>query len=311
MAADFLANAKPVQGGAPADFLARAKPVSASSPAPSISAAPPESWLHQAEDDFTQGGTRTVLGRIGGMMQGRGDKGYSGIDSGVSKGAADLMGSPVLGLLHAGESAQSIPDHPVKGVLGTIGGLLESVTIPSMMMGGEGAAAAIDAIPSTTHAGQMFNNLNTTLASHPVPLKAALAPLQRATEIGARGSNLPKAVSDLLSRSQGLSDMTFPEARDFQSSLSDLSASDKLAMNGRMRGGVAQLNKGLYTDLYDAADAHPDQLGDVYGDAMKEFRQASQLKSGMKTAAKMAVGAGAAGIGGSILAPHLKSLIGK
>ncbi len=276
----------------------------AAAPSATMTTVPPESWLHQAEEDLTQGGNRTVLGRIGGTMQGRGDKGFSGIDSGVSKGTANLMGSPELGLLHAGEAAQTIPDHPVKGVLGTIGGALEAAKLPGMVMAGPEAGAAIDAVPSTAYAGKLFNELNTALADTPVPLKSALQPLQRATEIGGRGSTLPKAVSDLLARSESPlgTDMSFPEARDYQGALSDLSASDKLAMNGRMRGGVAQLGKGLYSDIHAAASTAPDinglgSGGDVYAQAMKEFRQASQLKDLLAKSSKYAIGAGAGAAG--------------
>jgi hypothetical protein len=261
-----------------------------------LSAAPPDSWLHQAENDFTQGGNRTILGRTLGALQGNGDKGYTGIDSGVSKGTANFMGSPLLGLLHAGESAQTIPEHPVKGTLGTIGGLAESATIPSLVMGGPAATAAIDAIPSASHAGKIFESLGEELANHSVPLtESTLKPLQRATELGARGGTLPKPVSDLLTRSQGLEPMSYPEIRDYQSNLSDLSRDAQGSMNGKMMGQIGQLKSGLFNDIYNSAAEVG--RGDDYAQAMKEFRQASQLKSAAKKVGKAAV-AGAAGAAG-------------
>jgi hypothetical protein len=158
------------------------------------------------------------------------------------------MGSPLLGLLHAGESAQTIPDHPVKGTLGTIGGLAESATIPSMVMGGPAAETAINAIPSAKHAGKIFESLGEELATHPVPLTdQTLQPLQRATELGARGGTLPKPVSDLLTRSQGLEPMSYPEIRDYQSNLSDLSRSAKDSLNGKMLGQIGKSRLGLLT----------------------------------------------------------------
>jgi hypothetical protein len=274
-----------------------------------LSAVPPESWLHQAENDFTEGGNRTVLGRTLGKLQGRGDQGYTGIDSGVSKGTANFMGSPLLGLLHAGESAQTIPDHPVKGTLGTIGGLAESATIPSMVMGGPAAETAINAIPSAKHAGKIFESLGEELATHPVPLTdQTLQPLQRATELGARGGTLPKPVSDLLTRSQGLEPMSYPEIRDYQSNLSDLSRSAKDSLNGKMLGQIGKLKGGLYGDIYNAASEVG--RGDDYAQAMKEFRQASQLKDMATKTAKVAVPAGAAYLGAKTIAPHLKGLFG-
>lgn len=255
-------------------------------PTATLSAAPPDSWLHQAENDYTEGGNRTILGRVLGRMQGRGDQGYRGINSGVSEGTANILGSPLRGLLHAGESAQTIPDHPVKGALGTIGGLAESLTIPSMIMGGPAASTAIDAIPSAKYAGKIFNSLGEDLATHSVPLTdSTLQPLQRATELGARGGTLPKPVSDLLTRSQGLEPMSYPEIRDYQSNLSDLSRDAQGSMNGKMLGQMGKLKSGLYNDIYNAASQVG--RGDDYAQAMKEFRQASQIKSGAKTAAKV------------------------
>lgn len=271
---------------------------SAPAPTATLNTSQPDSWLHQAENDFTQGGNRTILGRTLGTLQGRGDQGYTGIDSSVSKGAANLMGSPLRGLLHAGESAQSIPDHPVKGPLGVIGGLAESATIPSLMMGGPAAEAAIDAIPSTKHAGELFSSLEEALANHPVPLNQTLNPLQRATELGARGGTLPKAASDLLTRSQGIEPMNYPEIRDYQSNLSDLSRDAKGSMNGKMLGQIGKVNKGIYGDITSALE--PVGLSDDYANAMKEFRQASQLKDMVSRGGKYAghAIAGAAGAGG-------------
>lgn len=184
-------------------------------------------------------------------------------------------------------------------------GLTDLAAFAAPELAGRVIPAALDVIPSRASAGETFNKLNTQMADHPVPLNAALKPLQRVTEIGERGSTLPPAVSKLLQRSQSPISMTFPEIRDYQASLSDLSSSDKLAMNGRVRGGVSQLNKALFSDIKDAADAKG--LGEDYAGAMKEYRQASQLRNAGKVAGKMAIGA--AGLGSGYAA--LKDLTGK
>lgn len=176
-----------------------------------------------------------------------------------------------------------------KGAIGTGLGALTSIAAM-----GAGTGAAADAIPSTARAGDLFESLNKDLAQTPVPLKATLKPLQRITEIGERGSTLPTAVNKLLQRSQSIADMTFPEARDYQSSLSDLSATDKMAMGGRVSGGLKQLSKALYTDIQDAAEKAG--RGEDYSQAMKEYRQGSGLKESAKAAGKLALkGAGAYG----------------
>lgn len=154
-------------------------------------------------------------------------------------------------------------------------------------------------IPSTARAGKVFESLNEKLANQPVDLNETIKPLQRATEMGARGGTLPKSVSDLLTRSQAIEPMTFPEARDYQGSLSDLSSSDKMALSGRMSGGLKQINKGLFTDIQNAANTAG--LGEDYANAMKQYRQASQLKKAGKTIGKAAVGTAGLGGGAALL----------
>jgi len=301
------ANGNPIPSAAPTAWDANGNPIGAT-PSPStdtVSAAPPKTTkdiLADFETDLRAGGRRTAVGRLLGQLQGRGDAGYTGLNSGVSPGVANFMGSPELGVTHAIQGVQQIPSHPIAGSLQLGKGLLQAATIPSMVMAGPEAKILTEAIPSAEYGGKLFNELNTTLANTPVPLKNALQPLQRAVEIGGRGSTLPKSVSDLLTRSESPlgTSMSFPEARDYQGALSDLSASDKLAMNGRMRGAVAQLNKGLYGDIRAAASTSPDvnglgNGGDVFDSAMKNYRQASQLKQAAKTVGKYAIGAGGLG----------------
>lgn len=161
-------------------------------------------------------------------------------------------------------------------------------------------------LPSRANAAAAFGDLNTKLAQQPVPLKSTLVPLQRATEIGARGGTLPKAVSDLLTRSQSPIEMTFPEARDYQMSLTDLSRADVDAVSPRMKGQISKINQGLFNDIHAAAEAHTTGLGGDFADAMKEYRQAAQIRSAATTLAKKVIPA-AAGTG--IAAHYLKELI--
>lgn len=190
---------------------------------------------------------------------------------------------------------QSIPH-----IAGQAAGALIGSKLPEMGAGAvEGASGLSDLIPSKARAGKAFEELNQKLANQPVNLNETLKPLQRATEIGARGGTLPKSISDLLTRSQAIEPMTFPEARDYQGSLSDLSSSDKMALSGRMSGGLKQINKGLFTDIQNAANTAG--LGEDYANAMKQYRQAAQLRNAGRVAGKVAGGAalGAAGLSGA------------
>jgi hypothetical protein len=170
-----------------------------------------------------------------------------------------------------------------------------------------GANAALDSLPSTARAGARFNALNTKLANEPVPLNATAAPLQRAAEIGARGEALPKALNDLLTRSQSPIPMTYPEARDYQSSLVSRSLMDRLNTSPRMAGATKQLNKAMFSDIRNAADAQG--LGEDYEKATNEYRQAATLRKLGKNAA-VGAGLGAAGaVGAGPIVRALKNLV--
>jgi hypothetical protein len=270
------------------------KPVNAAAPAPE-----PPSLLRTMTNNFnanTQGaqpGDSGLKGFVENIGQGGGQVLRSlahPIDTATSM-AHSLM-HPIDTAHAEVDAARSDPSRFIGNAIGQVGtgGILGDAASGAL----KGVGAAVDAIPSTTRAGANFESLNSDLANTPVPLNATLKPLQRITEIGERGSTLPTAVSKLLQRSQGIADMTFPEARDFQSSLSDLSATDKMAMGGRVSGGLKQLSKALYTDIQDAAENAG--RGDDYAQAMKEYRQASGLKDMAKSAGKLAMkGAGAYG----------------
>jgi hypothetical protein len=100
--------------------------------------------------------------------------------------------------------------------------------------------------------------------------------------------------------------MSYPEIRDYQSNLSDLSRTAKDSLNGKMLGQIGKLKSGLYNDVFDAASQAG--RGEDYAQAMKEFRQASQLKSALKKSAiPLAVG-GASAVAGPSAVKYLKGL---
>ena len=267
------------------------KPVNAAAPAPE-----PPSLLRTMTNNFnaaTQGAQPDDSG-LKGFVENIGQGGAQTLRSlahpiDTLSSMAHSFAHPIDEIHSEVDAARSDPSRFAGNAIGQIGtgAILGDAALKPIM-------GAADAIPSTARAGANFESLNNDLAQTPVPLNATLKPLQRITEIGERGSTLPTAVSKLLQRSQGIADMTFPEARDFQSSLSDLSATDKMAMGGRVSGGLKQLSKALYTDIQDAAENAG--RGDDYAQAMKEYRQASGLKDMAKSAGKLAIkGAGAYG----------------
>lgn len=249
--------------------------------------------------------------RIGGELV---DAGKDALNSNIAGAASHTIKSiPIIG-----PGMDKMADYAAdNGATGKdyLRDLKATVTSPEAMATGLGTAIqaapiAADAsvglgrdiasiVPTRAKAGAIFESLNKDLADHPIPLKSAIAPLQRVTELGARGGTLPKAASDLLTRSQSPIDMTFPEIRDYQSNLSDLSRDAKGSMNGKMLGEIGKLNKGIYSDVFDAADTVG--RGEDYAKAMKTYRQAAQLNDYLKTA-QTAIGKAAipalAGAGG-------------
>ncbi len=156
-------------------------------------------------------------------------------------------------------------------------------------------------IPSTKRAGAVFDDLKTNLKNQPVPLNKALGPLQDIAVNDAAGGGAPGAASKLIGRSQATFPMDYPEARLFQENLGNLSRDDRSKLAGSMGGSVTQLNGALYDDILKAAEAGG--MGPEYEAAMREFKQASQLKDLVKK------GAAAAGIG-SALYEGKKKLLG-
>lgn len=192
------------------------------------------------------------------------------------------------------DTVQAHPGHEIAKAAGGLlgGGLLAGAT-------GGMAKGVMDAIPSTARAGESLENLNAALKNQPVTLNKTLAPLQRATEIGVRGGGgLPTPVSQFLERTQATEPMTFPEARDYQSGLTDLSHAATREMGKRMKGGIGQINKSFYDDMRAAAEAQG--KGDEFDSAMTEYRRASQLRDLGKQAAKYAIPAAGAGVAGKI-----------
>lgn len=269
-----------------------------SAPAPiatqgTISAAPAPSFGTQLEQDLREGGTRTAVGRFLGRMQGRGDQGFTGLESGVSPGVANYVGSPELGAATMVQGAQQLPQHPISGAL-TIGrGALQAATLPSVFMGGPIAEAGANAIPSRSAAADALNMIEQRAANQPVPLTRSADALQRLAELGARGGQMPNAANQLLNRSQAIVPMNFPEGRDFYSNISRLSGEEANRMTPTVARAMGNLKAALHGDLTDAAEGVG--LGQPYSNAVREYAQASQMSKTAKTVAKYLAGAAGAG----------------
>lgn len=268
-----------------------------------MSAKPHATWLDDLESDLRQGGERTFVGRTLGKMQGR-DKGYTGLESGTSKGTAEFMGSPVLGATHAAQGIQETPEHPVKGPLKAIGGVLEMATIPGSFVGGPAAEAGISAAPSRKFAAQLFKDVSAHAGDVPVNLTRSGDAL---LEMGKGGGWLPTPIKKLIERytapikgatkssREGARPLTYDEARKFYENITSLSAKDKMSLSPSQSRQLDTIRDTLKHDIGDAA-AQAGQAAKYYA-AMKNYAQASKLLRASSVIAKWAAGLSTAGGG--------------
>ena len=288
---DFI----PVEGQ-PANEVAGAHVASA--PKQETSIGPREGgvvpWLEDAEEDLRHGGSRTVVGRGLGFMQGRGNKGYEGLESGTSPEVADTMGSVPLGLTHAFKGVAEIPHHPLKGAWDTATGAAQAATIPLAFAGGPIADAAIESIPSRAHAGSVFSDLRSAAANVPVNLQKTQPELERFMELTQRGGRTSKPFTQLSKRAATGDPINFPEGRDFYSNISDAAHRTPLeklmgrGMKPVMNRQANAVKSAFNEDLGQAADSIG--RGADYTNAMKEYANAMKIRKYTRAAALLGAG---------------------
>jgi hypothetical protein len=280
---------------------------------PQMSANPPsqhpiQDWLKDAGTDLREGGDRTGVGRVLGKMQGNEGK-YTGLNDGVSKGAADFMGSIPLGAVETAQGVASMKEHPVRGTVDALKGVAHMAEMPSMVMGGpamEGAPAAItkvlEKLPTATRGAMRLNDVEKAAGELPVVLKRTHDELMRAGNLSDTGATLPTPVKKLLKRytSGSGQHINYSEARDFYSNLSHLSAKDNMALTPPMRRQIALIVKALKDDIGDTA-AQVDKASTYYG-GMKDYARAKKaariggiLKDALTSKAVKTAGAAGAG----------------
>jgi hypothetical protein len=143
---------------------------------------------------------------------------------------------------------------------------------------GAATGAALDALPSRTAAGAALEDVKASAGSIPIDTtKVGNTALDIYTQ-SQRGANLPSAVNKLVRRlvAPDSLPMTYEEAKDFQSNISQLSADEKMKLNPNTKRLVGQLNQDLKGSLSDAADTVG--KGQQFQKAMTEYHNAMKLK---------------------------------
>lgn len=279
-------------------------------PAPvtaTLSAAPKPSWLDDAGNDLREGGSRTVVGRALGRMQGRGDKGYTGLESGVSKGAADIVGSPELGAVETVQGLAKMKEHPLKGAWDTVKGVAHMAEIPSMVMGGAATEEApavissvIEKLPTAARGAKRLNDVMEVAGELPVNLARTSEHLLRASDLADTGATLPGPIKKLLKVFNKGQEIDYATARDFYSNLSHLSSKDNMALTPSMRRQVALIVHAMKDDIGDTA-GQVDKAAQYYA-GMKDYARAmkaARIKNAIVGALKSKLVQGAVGgIGG-------------
>jgi hypothetical protein len=290
-------------------------------PADTMQAAPMRnatSYLQDAEKDLTEGGSRTIVGKGLGYLQGNGDKGYSGLESGVSPETAQTVGSVPLGLT---KMAVGATKGPIKGFPEMAEGALQTATIPTAFVApeaseaaGELASAGKTALASKLSptamkqsASELFQSVAQDANKVPVQLENAgesalkLMDWQKQTNLG---PTINKFLNRITNPNQG--PLTYEDARKSYQLLGQMSADEQSKLAPAIRRDLTQMVVGLKQDIGNAAD-QVGKAADYYA-AMKDYRTASNLQDWYTYAKDTLAGPVAKGVAASAGAGGVYSL---
>lgn len=147
---------------------------------------------------------------------------------------------------------------------------------------------------STTKAGggKLLQAAAEKAATQPVELSPETNKLaEQIMAQGKRGNGNVKVVSDLMARlgtnpnapvGAGEGPLLYPEARDFQSNASRLSASESMDAKGNLKSLVAQFSKSFGADVQSAADQAG--VGDIHRAGMQQYATAASKGKAVDTA---------------------------
>lgn len=162
-------------------------------------------------------------------------------------------------------------------------------------------------------AGGVFNALEKEIGDHPVQMTDKLGDALRDLKFVAdTGPNPPPVINKLVTRMADLEKgpLTYSEARSFYSNIGDLSASEKMATNGKMMRVLSPVQRALGETIADTAE-RAGKLS-IYQGAMKDFANAATAEEKVEAlknfALKFGKAAGWVGGGGYGLYQAAKEL---
>jgi len=208
---------------------------------------------------------------------------HTGLFDRVKKGASDYFGNIIQQMHQDNEALKQNPQLLVERAKPYARSAEMAVPAQGLV---DVAKAGINAIPKVAEVGKLFGQVEDAAAQAGVRIQ----PSQRMAELASRaqelktnaGSTIPPPMRTFM-RNTIPSRMnpgpveapSFGAARDAYSSATNLSATDKMNLGGKMPGVFKAWTKELDTQLRAAADSIGQ--GDTYAEAMKKYPIAAKL----------------------------------
>jgi hypothetical protein len=261
----------------------------------------PAAYLKRLEGDVRYGGDSTVGGYLLKKL------GAKGTDVGAQAGTQEgTLASPVLGAVRATRGlAETATGSPWQGAKDTIGGGLQAASLPLQFAGGPELEAAAASRPaqyitaSKANASQAFQDVNQAIGKSKFSSTPEIDKAVHDLYIESKsGSYLPKVARDFIKAAYDpeAPPLTFERARRFASNASKLSADEYGKTKPIMKYLVGQFHGALNDAVQGVADAssvsiptgggNMQPVGEVFGNAMREFGDAAQRNKALATFAK-------------------------
>lgn len=163
---------------------------------------------------------------------------------------------------------------------------------------GAGASGAWEELavkyPSKVRAGAKFEAVMKKAKDVPLKTTSADEAVARAQELRTRGSSMPKVLNDYVKNrkaatgdfmgTQVADPMTYEVGRDFASNSGAVSAKEATRINAQMKAQVSKFATAMKTANREAAASVG--MGDVYDQAMVEYRRAANVEEAAKVVKK-------------------------
>ena len=198
-------------------------------PKPDGVAANVEQWADQVKNDLMNGTTNTRVGELLHFL------GAHGLAKGVSPETAQFMGSPLLGPTQVLKGAAELPQSGKRwqGVKNTVGGALDTATIPGAFvapeageLAGAGSEAAFDAAGNAARATGRVISKPFSLQAVQDALEGSHADIQRAFETGTKAiqddwHDTVRGIFDQAAKDAGVTPENATSLHDLAANVSD------------------------------------------------------------------------------------------